>query len=544
MKRFFNTRDTIVTESLDGFLRSAAGQHLCRLDGYPDTCVIMQREPDRTQVSIISGGGSGHEPAHAGFVGRGMLTAAVCGALFASPCVDAIVAAILATTGEAGCLLVVKNYTGDRLNFGLAAERARTMGKQVEVVIIGDDIALPDSTTPRGGAGTVLAHKLAGYGSAQGWDLARIADFLRMAAKRMRTIGLALEDCNPYEPGRGSRLTADQAELGLGIHGEPGAQRIALASANDLMHRAAATLEASLPANAGDSRHALLLNNLGCVPEVEMTLLLESFSHVPLARHVSHIIGPASLMTALDMNGFSLTLIELDDTIRQALEAPVQPHAWPGIAPLDAPAIVPMPEMPDPFPYKPTRNATMAGLLERGADVLVANEAPLNELDGKIGDGDAGSTFAGAARDIIAAIDRLPMDDPHQLMTTIGNILTQHAGGSSGVLFAIMFSAAGRSEQPWQQALRDGLAHMMECGGARPGDRTMIDALYPALETLADGGTLRQAAQAARKGADSTTTMNSARAGRAAYVPSEHVRNVPDPGAEAVARLLEGLSEG
>ncbi|MBE7729075.1 dihydroxyacetone kinase subunit DhaK [Komagataeibacter sp. FXV3] len=544
MKRFFNTRDTIVTEALDGFLRSAAGSHLCRLDGYPDTCVIMQREPDRAQVSVISGGGSGHEPAHAGFVGRGMLTAAVCGALFASPCVDAIVAAILATTGKAGCLLVVKNYTGDRLNFGLAAERARALGRQVEMVIVGDDIALPDSTTPRGVAGTVLAHKLAGYGATQGWPLSRIAQFVRDGAKRMRTLGLALEDCNPYESGRTSRLAADQVELGLGIHGEPGAQRIAMASARDLVRIAADTLEASLPTTVRNTRFALVLNNLGTVPEVEMALLLEAFSHTPLARRVSHVIGPAPLMTALDMNGFSFTLIELDEAITAALQAPAQPRAWPGIAPLGSPAIAPMPHMPDAFPYPATPNPALRHVLERGADILIANEAALNELDGRIGDGDAGSTFAGAAREITAALNRLPLDDPHHLMTTISNILTQHAGGSSGVLFAIMFSAAGRSPEPWRQALRDGLEHMMECGGAKPGDRTMIDALYPALEVLATGGSLPDVALAARQGAESTTTMESARAGRAAYVPSAQVRDVPDPGAEAVARLLEGLAAG
>ncbi|MCE2563809.1 dihydroxyacetone kinase subunit DhaK [Komagataeibacter sp. FNDCF1] len=542
MKRFFNTRETIVTEALDGFLRSAAGRHLCRLDGYPDTCVIMQREPEHGLVSVISGGGSGHEPAHAGFVGRGMLTAAVCGALFASPCVDAIVAAILATTGEAGCLLVVKNYTGDRLNFGLAAERARALGKQVEMVIVGDDIALPESRTPRGVAGTVLAHKLAGHAAAQGWPLARVAEFVRDGAGRMRTIGMALEDCNPYETGRTSRLATNEAELGLGIHGEPGAQRIAVAPANDLMHKVTDTLEASLPATTGDTRFAVLLNNLGCVPEVEMALLLEAFSHTPLARRVSHVIGPAPLMTALDMNGFSLTLIELDTAITHALEAPVQPHAWPGMAPLGSPAVIPMPPMPDAFPHPASTDPAVKALLERGARILIANEAPLNELDGKIGDGDAGSTFAGAAREITAALDRLPMADPHQLMTTISNILTQHAGGSSGVLFAIMFSAAGRSSAPWQQALCEGLEHMMACGGARPGDRTMIDALHPALKALAETGSLADAARAARAGANATTTMDTARAGRAAYVPSEHVRNVPDPGAEAVARLLEGLA--
>jgi hypothetical protein len=147
VKHFINERGTIVTEAIDAAIMLGGGK-LARLDGYPSIKVVVRADWDKSRVAIVSGGGSGHEPAHVGFVGDGMLTAAVCGEIFASPSVDAVLAAILAVTGDAGCLLIVKNYTGDRLNFGLAAERARALGLLVEVVIVGDDIALPDAPRP------------------------------------------------------------------------------------------------------------------------------------------------------------------------------------------------------------------------------------------------------------------------------------------------------------------------------------------------------------------------------------------------------------
>ena len=143
MNQFVNSKENLVTEAIDGLL-SASGGKLSRLDGFPHIKVVMRSDWDKSKVALISGGGSGHEPAHAGFVGKGMLTAAVCGEVFASPSVDAVLAGILAVSGEAGCLLIVKNYTGDRLNFGLAAERARAFGVKVEMVVVNDDIALPD----------------------------------------------------------------------------------------------------------------------------------------------------------------------------------------------------------------------------------------------------------------------------------------------------------------------------------------------------------------------------------------------------------------
>ena len=167
MDHFINSKETIVTDAIDGFLLGR-GNTITRLDGYPDIKVVVRSDWKKEKVALISGGGSGHEPAHAGFVGRGLLTAAVCGEIFASPSVDAVLAGILAVTGPSGCLLIVKNYTGDRLNFGLAAEKARALGLKVEVVIVDDDIALPNDIQARGIAGTVFVHKVAGAQAEQG----------------------------------------------------------------------------------------------------------------------------------------------------------------------------------------------------------------------------------------------------------------------------------------------------------------------------------------------------------------------------------------
>jgi dihydroxyacetone kinase len=540
MKRFFNSRETLVTESLDGLLRSSRGQHLCRLDGYPEIKVVLRKERNPEHVAIISGGGSGHEPAHAGFVGEGMLDAAVCGSVFASPGVDAVLAAILAVSGKAGCLLVIKSYTGDRLNFTLAAEQARDMGIPVETVIVGDDIALPDSRFPRGLAGTVLVHKIAGHAASQGEPLDVVARKAREAAKKIASIGLSLTDCNAYDPEHETRLKDDQAELGLGIHGEPGAQQIAVASADELMKQAASALEKTLP--KGKGKYGLLLNMLGSVPPVEMNLLLESFARTSLAERIECVIGPAPVMTALDMNGFSLTVIELTDDITAALGAPVEPAAWPGVAPFGKPALRKMPKLPETFEGEASSNAQLEALMRTGAEALIENTDSLNALDAKIGDGDAGSTFAEAAKEILKVIDRLPLADPHALCGTIGRVLTRHTGGSSGALLSVLFSTAGRSTSSWAAALQEGLEAMQTLGGAKPGDRTMIDAIDPALKALADGGSLKDAAAAARKGADATRKMGKAHAGRASYVPESQMNDVPDPGAEAIARLLEAMS--
>lgn len=536
MKRFYNHRDTLVTEGIDGLLRSSAGRHLCRLSGHDNIHVVLRRDWDRSKVAIVSGGGSGHEPAHAGFVGKGMLTAAVCGALFASPNVDAILAAILSVTGDAGCLLIVKNYTGDRLNFGLAAEQARALGKKVELVIVADDIALGRNTHARGIAGTVLVQKIAGHAAESGASLRDVARIATNAIEATVSLGLALTDVNVYDPQHQTRLNKDEAELGLGIHGEPGAERIAMDRLDALVEHAAEMLKPHLT----DGKQALMVNLLGAVPVLEAQAIVDALSRTTLADRIAFLVGPAPLMTSLDMYGFSLSAIPARPEFLDALTAPVEPWAWPGIAPFEDVQTLPTPTLPETFAFEASSNPWLESLIRKGTQILVDNEQDLNALDAQIGDGDAGSTFAEASRVIAGHIDRLPLASPQHLCATIGRLLARNAGGSSGVLLSIMFATAGQTPD-WKKGLEAGLQRMQSYGGASPGDRTMLDALLPALAALKDGS-LSDAARAAREGANATRNMP-ARAGRAAYVPQGQLKNIPDPGAEAIARLLEGLAE-
>ena len=538
MKRFFNTRETIVKEGLEGLLRSSYGAALCRLEGAEDIHVVLRKDWQKERVAVLSGGGSGHEPAHAGFVGKGMLTGAICGQLFASPGVDAILAAIRAVTGQAGCLLIVKNYTGDRLNFGIAAEQAKALGLNVELVIIGDDIALGRTDKARGIAGTVLVHKIAGAAAEAGQSLTEVAALARKVAGSLSSIGLALSDCNVFTPDQEPRLGENEAELGLGIHGEAGVERIPMAGLDTLVARTAEKLEAALPR---EGKLIVLLNMLGSVPPLEAFALLDGFSRTTLAARTEWIIGPAPLMTALDMNGFSLTALPADPAFIAALSAEAGPRSWPGVAHFAPVATLPCPALPETFVDAPSDNAVLRKLITTGAEALLANEARLNALDAKCGDGDAGSTFAESGRQLLKALDSLPLGSPQKLLATIGRLLARHSGGSSGVLLSILTTTAGHDEN-WREGLQKGAAQMQAYGGAHAGDRTMLDALLPAIGSLNAGQSLAAAAAAARAGADATRSMK-ARAGRASYIPAEQLADIPDPGAEAIAVLFESLAK-
>jgi dihydroxyacetone kinase len=234
MTQFINRKEDIVSDAIDGAI-AASGGDLSRLDGYPFIRVVVRSDWDRSQVALVSGGGSGHEPAHAGFVGKGLLTAAVCGDVFASPSVDAVLAGILAVTGSAGCLLIVKNYTGDRLNFGLAAERARAKGLKVNMVIVDDDIALPDLPQARGVAGTLFVHKIAGAMAESGATLDAITSAAQRVIAGTKSIGMSLDTCTVPGSPKEDRIAAGKAELGLGIHGEAGVQQVEFHNAEQAM---------------------------------------------------------------------------------------------------------------------------------------------------------------------------------------------------------------------------------------------------------------------------------------------------------------------
>ncbi|WP_436398339.1 dihydroxyacetone kinase subunit DhaK [Roseobacter sp. S98] len=537
MAQFINSRENLVTDAIDGLL-AASGGALCRLDGYPHIKVVCRTDWDKSQVALISGGGSGHEPAHAGFVGDGMLTAAVCGEVFASPSVDAVLAGILAVTGEAGCLLIVKNYTGDRLNFGLAAERARAFGLKVSMVVVDDDIALPDLPQARGVAGTLFVHKIAGALAADGADLDTVTAAAQKANDEMASIGMSLDTCTVPGSAKEDRIASGMAELGLGIHGEAGVQQVQFDTAASAMDMVLDKLAGRLDGTP----HVALLNNLGSTTPLEMSVLAQALASSPKAAGITAVIGPAPMMTSLDMHGFSVSVLPLSDAARAGLERPVPLAAWPGMFTLDDVIAKPLPDGLSPIQPIPSENPRVRGIIETCCDLLIAAESDLNLLDAKSGDGDTGSTLATAARALKGSLDRMPLADLTQLFRAVGNELSQTMGGSSGVILAIFFGAAGdacANGHPTHEALLKGLQRISEVGGARAGDRTMIDALEPALTALPDG--VDQAAAAARTGADATAAIGRAKAGRASYVPEENLIGHNDPGAEAVARLFEGL---
>jgi dihydroxyacetone kinase len=333
MKKFINRPEDVAEEMLDGLLLLHPGS--VRLAGHK---VIVRADAERLrerQVAIISGGGSGHEPAHAGYVGLGMLSAAVAGDVFTSPSSDAVFAAIKATAGKPGALLVVKNYTGDRLNFGLAAEMARAEGIAVEVLLVEDDVALKGTgqrTGARGLAGTILIHKLVGAAADEGMSLAEVTALGRAAVQSLATMGVSLSAGTSPAVGRpGFELAEDEMELGLGIHGEPGVKRAKLQPANELTE----TLLAQIlqHGNFGaENRVAVMINNLGATTPMELAIIARHA--VPFLRAKGFVVERAyagSFLTSLDMAGISISMLGVDDERLCWLDAPTTAPAWPNL---------------------------------------------------------------------------------------------------------------------------------------------------------------------------------------------------------------------
>ncbi len=540
MAQFINSKETLVTEAIEGVLRTAGGR-LARLDGFPHIKVVMRTDWDKSKVAIVSGGGSGHEPAHVGFVGKGMLTAAVCGDVFASPSVDAVLAGILAVSGPAGCLLVVKNYTGDRLNFGLAAERARAYGIKVAMVIVDDDIALPDLPQARGVAGTLFVHKIAGALAESGADLEAVSAAAKKVVRDVASIGMSLDTCTVPGSPKEARIEVGKAELGLGIHGESGVELVDFKDARAAM---ALVLERLKP-HAGQGAKVALLNNLGGATPLEMAVLAEELAKSDVIDGIQYLVGPAAMMTSLDMRGFSVSLLPVQAAELALLQEAVPMLDWPGCLEISSPDVLPIPDGLTPIKPIPSSDPQTGELVAKCCALFLEAETVLNALDAQSGDGDTGSTLAGAARALDSAIPQLPLADHTQLYRAIGLELSQTMGGSSGVLLAIFFSAVGDAASSGKtnvEALKSGLLRVQEVGGATVGDRTMIDALAPALEALPNG--MAAAAQAARQGADKTARILRAKAGRASYISEDRLSGHNDPGAEAVALLFEMLAKG
>lgn len=329
MKKIINKPENVVTEMLDG-LAYVHSDLVHRVEGFD---IIARNEQAAGQVGLISGGGSGHEPAHAGFVGDGMLSAAIAGAVFTSPTPDQILEAIKEADQGAGVFMVVKNYSGDIMNFEMAQELAEMEGIEVASVVVDDDIAVENSLYTqgrRGVAGTIFVHKILGHAAREGKSLAEIKDLADKIVPNIHTIGLALSGATVPEVGKpGFVLAEDEIEYGIGIHGEPGYRKESMQPSRQLAEELTGKLLEAFESKAGE-RYALLINGMGATPLMEQYVF---------ANDVASLLGDAGLdvvyrklgnyMTSIDMAGLSLTLMKIEnDAWLEALESPVKTIAW------------------------------------------------------------------------------------------------------------------------------------------------------------------------------------------------------------------------
>ncbi|XP_058481426.1 triokinase/FMN cyclase [Solea solea] len=569
-RKLINSVDSCVDEALCGLVRSSGGLSL--LQGHR---VVLRSDLDnlRGKVALLSGGGSGHEPAHGGYVGAGMLSAAVAGGVFASPPPASILAAILSLhcAGASAVLLIVKNYTGDRLNFGLAAEQARNRGVAVDMVIVAEDCAFerPSKAGRRGLCGTVFVHKLAGAMAEDGSSLDQIVAKVTAVLKGIGTLGVSLSPCSVPGCLPSFDLPAGDMELGLGIHGEPGIKRSKVTTADEVVktmiaHMTNPDSQSCLPLKSGDSV-VVCVNNLGALSCLEMSVVTRAAIICLENRGVTVArVMCGSFMTSLEMAGMSLTVMIADDQTLTLFDAKTSAPAWPNLSGAcvsggrhvtAAPATGARPQDDDTHSEGPL-SCVMRDALERVCSTLLEKQEELNSLDRAAGDGDCGNTHAQRARAIQEWLQGHVIPGcPGKLLSVLAGLVQEKMGGSSGALYSLFLTAAaghvteGRSNAAaWAAAMHAGTQAMRRYGGADPGDRTMLDALCPAVEelmkltTVPPGGEmviLQAAVQKAASGAEATRDLT-ARAGRASYIAAERV-TLPDPGAVAVAAILRAV---
>ncbi|MBQ1304928.1 MAG: dihydroxyacetone kinase subunit DhaK [Erysipelotrichales bacterium] len=328
MKKLINEIDNIVDEMLDG-MAAAYPQYVRRLEGLE---VLVRAGGSEGKVVLISGGGSGHEPAHGGYVGKGMLDGAVAGAVFTSPTPDQVYEAIMAANGGKGVLLVIKNYTGDVMNFEMAADMAADEGVEVEKVVVADDVAVENSTWTtgrRGIAGTIFVHKLAGACAEAGGELKEVKRVAEKVIANVRSMGMAVDACTVPAVGKPSfELKEDEIEIGIGIHGEPGTHREKISSVNDIADTLLGKILAEGIYHEGDEV-AVMVNGMGGTPLMELFVANKHVKEVLAGKGIKiykTLVG--NYMTSLDMEGFSITLLKLDEELKKYLDAPADTPAF------------------------------------------------------------------------------------------------------------------------------------------------------------------------------------------------------------------------
>lgn len=319
MKKLINDPENAVNEMLDGFVK-AYSQYVKRLENLN---VIVRSNPKTDKVALVSGGGSGHEPSHAGYVGEGMLDAAVAGEVFTSPTPDQVYEAIKAVDTGKGVLLIIKNYTGDVMNFEMASDMAKDEGIEVEQVIVNDDVAVEDSTYTtgrRGIAGTIFVHKIAGAKAEMGGSLQEVKNVAEKVIKNVKSMGMALTSCTLPAVGKPSfNLGDNEMEIGIGIHGEPGTHRELIKPANEIVDELLERIFDNLKLNSGDEV-AVMVNGMGATPLMELNIANSRVHDVIVNKGIKIIktyVG--NYMTSLDMAGFSITILKLDDELKGLL---------------------------------------------------------------------------------------------------------------------------------------------------------------------------------------------------------------------------------
>ncbi|MHA7966207.1 dihydroxyacetone kinase subunit DhaK [Paenibacillus sp. CAU 1782] len=587
MKKIINQAQNVVMEMCNGI--TLAHPELEFLKKYK---VIKRREIRSDKVSLISGGGSGHEPAHAGYVGKGMLDAAVCGDVFASPSQIQVYQAIKATASSKGTLLIIKNYSGDMMNFKNAAHLAEEDGIEVQYVKVEDDIAVQDSLYTvgrRGVAGTVLVHKIAGAAAEEGRSLADVKAAAEKAAQNVRSIGFAFTSCTVPAKGTPTFVIAeDEMEYGVGIHGEPGIRREKIATADALAARMTESLLADLKLASGDAAEiAVLVNGFGATPLQELYLLNNSVQRELAKRSGLSVVVTfvGNYMTSIDMAGASLTILKLDNELKELLfresDTPAFKISGPPAAAVGYSEAIEAPAQEDAaavtYDVQTSPEAAviegntvtldnMVYLVDKMSEIIIRNEVPFCELDSHAGDGDFGMSVAKGFRQLKREWNHIVTEENGTIASFLDAcslVIMEHCGGASGPIWGSAFRAAGKSAGDKTELNVSQFAEMIQAAvkgiqstgersfgrGAVVGDKTLIDALVPCADAWTESASLGQdmktafakGAAAAVEGAKKTEEIV-ARMGRAGTV-GERSLGHPDAGAYALGVIFTELSE-
>ncbi|QOT11113.1 dihydroxyacetone kinase subunit DhaK [Paenibacillus sp. JNUCC32] len=583
MKKIMNKPETLVREMCNGLVLAHP-----ELAFDPKYKVISKKEINQGKVTLISGGGSGHEPAHAGFVGTGMLDTAVCGDVFASPSQIQVYQAIRSSASDKGTLLIIKNYSGDIMNFKNAAHLAGEDGIEVDYVKVDDDIAVEDSLYTvgrRGVAGTVLVHKVAGAAAEAGLSLPEVKEAAQHAINHVRSIGFAFSSCTV--PAKGTptfQIEDGEMEYGVGIHGEPGIRREKAVPADELAQRMVTSLLDNLELDdASEAEVAVLINGFGGTPLQELYLLNNSVTRELTARNKRVFKGfVGNYMTSIDMAGASVTIMKLDETLKKWLSAPCDTPALTvkgAFEPVNYTEVIPQEKSEGTVSYKNNTDAAAAViknnrlslqnivyLIDQMSEVIIENEVPFCELDAHAGDGDFGMSVAKGFKQLKSEWNDLlthHLRDIGDFLDACSMIIMEHCGGASGPIWGSAFRAASKYAGQKQELSVHEVAEMMQAvvkgiqdtgersfgRGAVVGDKTLIDALVPFADAWTQSGEQGEdmkpaaikAAEAAVLGAQKTADIV-ARMGRAGTVGERSI-GYPDAGAYALGVIFTELAK-